>query len=248
VTGAENLRPSNDIVYAVRIMRENLRAHADMLFSFPGLYSANLWTGLPTPTLANATHWFSLLSPPQQQEIIARLDGSPRAALLVQRDVLDYLAKTGFATTGPLHDWLMAHFEKSFTLDGYELWVRRGRTIAELSTARIAPAGTDELELVVTLATPARPVARIELCDYDAPGLALMEFAGEGPQLSVQPITLEGESRAAPVTAHFPFTLTTPARVTLRYPKSSGQIARGHGLIVLRDAAGAVVAEARVLD
>ncbi len=248
VAGAENIRPSNDIVYAVRIMCENLRAHADLLFSFPGLYSANLWTGLPTPTLANATHWFSLLSPAQQQEIIGRLAESPRAALLVQRDVLDYLAKTGFATTGPLHDWLMANFEKAFALDGYELWLQRGRRIAAFSTARRLPATAAGQELVVTLAAPDRPIARVELCDYDAPALPLYNFAAEDTVMSLQPVTLAGDPVQVPGPVQLPLTLAGPARLTLHYPSEAAQVARGHGLIVLRDASGAVIAEARVLD
>lgn len=248
VPGAENIRPSNDIVYAVRIMSENLRAHADLLFSFPGLYSANLWTGLPTPTLANATHWFSLLSAARQQEIIDRLAVAPRAALLVQRDVLDYLARTGFPTTGPLHEWLMANYEKAFALDGYEFWIRRGRHIAPLSTAHFSLADGADQELVLTLASPARPVTRIELCDFDAPALPLREFTVQNTDFSLQSITLENEATAAPAPVHFPLTFNGPARLTLRYPGSAAQIVHGHGLVVLRDAAGAVVAEARVLD
>ena len=248
IPGAENIRPSNDIVYAVRIMRENLRTHADLLFSFPGLYSANLWTGLPTPTLTNATHWFSLLSSARQQEIIDQLAVSPRSALLVQRDVLDYLAKWGFPTTGPLHDWLMANYEKAFALDGYELWLRRGRHVAPLSTARLAAAGATGQELVLTLAAPARPVARIQLCDFDAPALPLMEFTGADLDLSLQSITPEGDATTAPLAVHFPVAFKNLARLTLRYPKSATQFVHGHGLVVLRDASGAIVAEARMLD
>jgi hypothetical protein len=130
LTGAESLRLTNDQTYTLRTIDENLRAHASLLFSFPGLYSANLWTGLSTPTLSNVTHWFSLLSLSRQQEIIERLAHSPEAAMLVQRDLLDYLARTGFKTEGPLHDWVLQHFEKSVAFGGYEIWVRRGRSIA----------------------------------------------------------------------------------------------------------------------
>ncbi|HWA09850.1 MAG TPA: hypothetical protein VG838_10400 [Opitutaceae bacterium] len=247
VPGAENIRPGNDIVYAVRIMRENLLAHADLLFSFPGLYSANLWTGLPTPTLTNATHWFSLLPPVRQREIVDRLAADPRSALLVERDVLDYLAKTGFFPAGPLHDWLMANYERSFAIDGYELWLRRGRRIAPLSTARLSPAGGPDRELAVTLAAPARPIVRIELCDFDAPRLPVAVF---GPEAlgSLQPVTLDDEPAGTGGPARFPLVFSGPARLTLRCPGSAAQVPAGRGLVVLRDADGAVVAEARVLN
>jgi hypothetical protein len=248
VAGAENIRPSNDIAYAVRIMTENLRAHADLLFSFPGLYSANLWTGLPTPTLANATHWFTLLPLPRQQEIIDRLAASPRAALLVERDVLDYLAKTGFATTGPLHDWLMANFERAFALDGYELWVRRGRSIAPLSTGRFTAGGAAGRELTLTLAGTARPVARVELCDYNSPRAPLLTLTAQNTFASVQFIDAAGRATSAALPAHFPLALPGLARVILRYPQSSVRLAVGHALVVLRDDAGVIVGEARVLD
>jgi hypothetical protein len=246
--GAANIRPSNDILYAVRIMDENARTHADMLFTFPGLYSFNLWTGLPTPTLANATHWFSLLSPVQQQEIINRLSSTPRSALIVERDVLDYLAKTGFHPAGPLYDWLMQNYAKAFALDGYELWLQHGRTIAPLSTARLEPATAAGQELLVTLAAPIRPVARIELCDYDAPGLPLYSFVGQNTVMTLQSINLEDIPVKAAEPVHLPLAFAGPARLTLRYPSTVTHVARGHGLIVLRDASGTVVAEARVLD
>lgn len=78
--GAERIIVPDDTVFALRIMAENAQAHADMLYSLSGLYSFNLWTDLPTPTLANATQWFESLSPGQQQAIIDRLqaDREPR--------------------------------------------------------------------------------------------------------------------------------------------------------------------------
>lgn len=247
--GAENLRLSSDLIYSTRIMRENLRAHADLLFSFPGLYSANLWTGLPTPTLANATHWFSLLSPARQQEIIDRLAAAPRSALLVQRDVVDYLIKAGFHPAGPLHDWLMANYEKVLALDGYELWLRPGRQVALFSTGHFTaatPEAPQELELILNPAAPTT-VARIELCDYSAPRLPLAEIAGPEADISLQPIAPDGHPAGTPQAAHFPVTLTGPTRMTVRSRGANTSIAPDHGLAVLRDAAGTVVAEVRLL-
>ena len=33
------------------------------------MFSFNLWTGLPSPTSANVTHWFTLLTEAEQQAI-----------------------------------------------------------------------------------------------------------------------------------------------------------------------------------
>lgn len=245
VPGAENLHLDPDSTYVTRILNENLRAHADLLFSLPGLYSANLWTDLPTPTLANATHWFSLLSEPQQQDIIDRLAAAPRAALLVERDVLNYLAQTGFHPHGPLHEWLMANFEPAFSLDGYELWIRHGRQIAPLSTARLSPSGSGH-ELTLTLAAPVRPVARIDLCDYSFPDQPLAIFSSSYP-VTVEPIDLNGNSTSVAEPAHWPLALTGVNRVTLNFPKLNTPVITSHVLLVLRDATGAIVSEARVL-
>lgn len=248
VPGAENLRLNGDSTYVLRILNENLRVHADLLFSLPGLFSTNLWTDLPTPTLANATLWFSLLSDAQQHEIIDRLAAAPRAVLLVERDVLVYLARTGFHPQGPLHDWLMANFDQAFTLDGYEVWLRRGRHIAVLSTARFETPGSTGRALTLTLAAPARPVAQIDLCDYNAPDLPLASFTARNTEVTVEPIDLADTATGAARTAAFPLAPTGLTRVTLHYPKLDARIAYGHALLVLRDAAGAIVGEARVLD
>lgn len=249
LTGAENLRLRGDTSYAIRIMSQNLRAHADLLFSLPGLCSANLWTGLPAPTLANATHWFSLLSPAQQEEIRQRLSAAPRSALLVQHELLDYLSENGIHPAGPLRDWLDANYETIFALDGYELRLRRGRSAAPLSTARFATAGDGRRELTITLDALPRPAARIELCDYRAPALWLREFTADNTEISLQPIALDGTVAGPRTEQALPLTLDHPARVTLPLPAATApEVTRGHGLVVFRDAAGAVIAEARVLD
>jgi len=248
--GAENIRPPEDITYALRILHQNLRAHAAMLFSFPGIYSTNLWTDLPTPTLANATHWFSLLSPDQQQEIIDRLAATPNAVLLVQRDVLDYLAKYHFPTRGPLYDWLNANFESAFALDGYEFWVHRGRTITALSTARHLPAAEGRDGLALTLAALPRSVACIEWCDVDAPHFPLLVLDAQNTAATAEPIDLAGRTLAAAAPSPFPLACAGLTRLTLRFPPAdvTPTIAVGRGLLRLRDATGAIVAEVRVLN
>jgi hypothetical protein len=163
--GAEDIILPDDTAFALRIMTENARAHGDMLFSLPGVYSLNLWSGLPTPTLANATHWFSLLSSDQQQAIIARLNQSPRACLVVQMDTLEYLIAHNFHPRGELAEYLGQTFKPAFKVDNYAFWVRRGRDVAPLSTGllltRDGPPDARRLELVV--ATTGGAAATIEL-------------------------------------------------------------------------------------
>ncbi len=168
--GAEGIIIPDDTVFALRIIAENASAHAMPLFSLPGVFSFNLWTGLPTPTLANTTHWFSLLSAAQQAAIIARLAESPRACLVIQRDTLQYIIAHGFHPRGPLAEYLGRNFQSAFIVDNYAFWVQRGREIAPLSTGRMRPAadssGNQTLEL--TLQAPATGIASIELWTLEA--------------------------------------------------------------------------------
>ncbi len=243
--GAENVRLPDDMTYALRVINQNLLTHADLLFSFPGIYSVNLWTGLPTPSLANATHWFSLLSPERQQAIITRMDQSPRAVLLVQRDVLEYLARTGFHSSGPLHEWLITHFERAFAVNGYEFWVHRGRSVAALSTARFAQGSTPaSQELTVTLSSLSRPVASIQICNVNVMRLPLIFLDAKNTSATIEPIDLAGHATGPARTASFPLAFTGLNNLILQFDNHGTQIFHGQALVVFRDAAGSVITEA----
>jgi hypothetical protein len=248
LVGAENLRLPNDITYALRAIDENLRTHADMLFSFPGLYSANHWTGLPTPTLSNATHWFSLLSNERQQQIIDVLATTPRAALLVQRELLDYLARHGFSQQGLLHSWLLANFEEAISCGGYEIWVHRGRTIAPLSLARTDATSDGPLTaLTLTIGKTRRPVAQIDLCNIDVPDTSLFPFVLPQSTLEIAPCDLTGKvtSSFKPVT--YPFDLAELSEIRLTFQPLNVGTNLNRFLVVLRDSDGEVVAEMPVI-
>jgi hypothetical protein len=100
--GAEHLRLPDNITGAFRVMDKNIRQHGGQLFSYPGMFSYNLWSEHPTPTAANVTHWFSLLTNPQQQKIIDKLKTDERAVLIVQRHLINFLIDQNYAPTGIL--------------------------------------------------------------------------------------------------------------------------------------------------
>lgn len=247
--GAENFRLPNEDTYALRIAHENICAHADLLFSLPGIYSANLWTGLPTPTLANATHWFSLLPSAEQQKIIDRLETSSRAILLVQRDLLDYLNKHGFHPQGLLHSWLLQHFTKALAVGGYEIWIRSGRSIAPLS---IATATRDSNRMVDAFTfifrAPKAPVARVDLCNLDRPDSPLFSFGPENAAVNITACNLDGAPLGQPAAVKFPFNFPELAKVTLNGPPLAVYGPVDRLLLVLRDAHGSVVHEILVVE
>lgn len=199
--GAEDIILPDDTTFALRIITENARAHGDVLFSLPGLYSLNLWSGLPTPTLANATHWFSQLSPDQQTAIITRLNQSPRACFVVQMDTLEYLIAHGFHSHGELAEYLGRTFKQAFEVDHYAFWVRRGREVAPLSTGVLLPrAGTsDARRLELVLATTGGAVATIELWELVGAGrMHRLTLSAANAALDVTPLDEAGRVAGAP--------------------------------------------------
>ncbi len=249
LAGAENIRVPNDFTYTLRIADENLRAHADMLFSYPGVYSTNLWTGLPTPTLANATHWFSLLSPAQQEDIIARLAGDPRAVLLVQSELVRFLAEHAIHAHGPLITWLTENFEKSLSFGDYQIWVHRGRTIAGISLVRagFGPDGT-LTSLTATLRATSAPVARVDLCNVDFPSAPLASVPTDTATADLAPCGLDGRLTGPVTPVSFPVAVTGLSQLRLRFPAMKVDCAPRRLLVVLRAASGAVVGELLISD
>jgi hypothetical protein len=154
--GAEHLSLPIKTVLTFRTLSENVRAHADQLFSIPGAFSFNLWTGVATPTLANATLWHTMLNSGAQAEIIARLKDDPKAAI-IRHD--------GYAFSGPLGTYIERNFEPAFGVDEYEFLVHRGRGIATLSTASIRPdPGDPNYSLLsITLGVLNTPISAIEI-------------------------------------------------------------------------------------
>lgn len=161
--GARWLRPPPDVAHTLQAIQVNLQRDAGCVFSVPGLMSFNLWSGQPTPTAANATHWFSLLNDRQMMEIMTTLEQDPRAMLVVQTDLLRFLYRKGFAPTGPLSDYVRTAFVPAIRLGDYDLCVKRGRQIAAYNTFRleygrlIARVIREDGPAPVWLRDPARP-------------------------------------------------------------------------------------------
>jgi hypothetical protein len=251
--GAASLRLPENFSSTLRVMATNATAHGDLLFTLPGLNSFYGWTGLPSPTLANTTHWFSLLTPVQQDEIAAALTRSERPVLIVQRGLLDFLAGENFTTASPLQRYLLKNFTRVFSVDQYEFWVRRGRVVAPLATAgqlRLATSQPGEspakLELVVTLPATAR-IARIELATLDARPEILVRWDQSGAPLTATGLNLKGAAVVPPIRPAWDRPL--PPIAVLSLPLEQPLVFdRNNTAVYVRDASGAVLAEARFTD
>ena len=199
--GAESLHLDPPLAAELRSLSVNAVAHCDLLFSLPGMFSFNLWTGLPAPTAANVTHWFNLLNPAQQTAVIAKLEAHPRAGVIVERDVLALIQGAGIPVRGPLRDYLYANFAPAYAAGSHEFWVRKSRPIAPLGTAqylqRAANATTGErarIEFILNATTSAR-IARI---DYILPGQTTITLTAQNSRATLEPLRLDGAPTAAP--------------------------------------------------
>lgn len=251
--GAEFLRLPTEATALFRILATNATAHGDMLFSEPGMFSLNLWTGLPTPTLANVTHWFSLLNPTRQQAIIRALEAHPRACIIKQRDHINYLTRRSFAPAGELHDYIAKNFSTAFVLDDFEFQVRNGRRIdpillGEMLVANDTP-GSDNTVLRLRLLLPAgRGVDRIELTSPRAPGDPPLRFDARNSRLEITPTDLRGTPAGPAQSGAWPLRLSGPATVLIHFDRFAQPPPTVGGLITLRDSDGSEVALARLRE
>lgn len=189
--GAERLRLPINIANSLRAMTRNATLHGDTLFSHPGMFSFNLWSGRPTPTAANVTLWSTLLTEAQQDAIRTRLAADPRAVIIAQEYVLNHLILQGFAPRGELNDYLIRHFTPAFRVETYVFWVHRGRTLAPIGTALLGPAD-DAAGRDVEVVTDARGTP--ERWEIWTNGYTQRVAAGEFPGAAtrVQPLHPDG--------------------------------------------------------
>lgn len=243
--GAETIRLPEPSTALFRVLTANAAVHADLLFSEPGMFSLNLWTDLPTPTRANVTHWFSLLDATRQQAIIDRLAAHPRAAVIVDRGHVEFLAQHGLAPRGLLHDYLEKEFEPAFAVDRLEFRVHRGRTIQPFLLADLlarqpgadASAQASTLLRFHTLLPTSAPVARIEVAAAGGP-LAL--HAGNA-RVEIAPVNARGEIAGPPRAAPWPFTLNGPSVVSIFYEREGQPSPAGGATFTLQSGDGAEV-------
>ena len=250
--GAEALRLPENFTTMLRILSRNVTAHADVLFSLPGMHSFHLWTDVPPPTSLNATHWFTLLTPAQQEAIRVRLEASPRSCVIVQSNVYEFLIHGGIATESPLNVWMHANYETAFSLETYDFLVRKGRHIAALGTATLfeVPHGSGpdpRYKLSLTLAeTALRGVTGVELGRFDSDvSTPVTTWDATNAQLILTALNSAGTPASAARRVTFPFDAAGVMRLDVLTEKFPPGCPLGHCVLYLLDTSGRRVAEAR---
>ena len=218
--GAEQIGLPANITSALRVITENTQVHGDMLLSLPGAYSFNLWSGVGTPTLANATHWFSLLNTERQEAIIERMKASPRAIFVVQHNILASLLKSDFHPSGPVMEYLRTSYRRAFAIEGYSFWIHKDRSIAPLSTGTLTSlqnGAPGALQLNLTLAPVDGQVARIEVWAIVGQPWKILALDATNTRVDVIPLNLNGSPSGPARTASWPLALGEVNRLTLSF-------------------------------
>ncbi len=246
--GAESVRPPENVRYALRILTANAELHASLLYSRPGMFSFNLWSGVPTPTLRNATHWFWLLSPDDQQAIIARLRAEPRSAIISSRPLIEFLdQKMHMTITGPLNDFIRSHYHPLFAVSGYEFLVPLASRAAPFFVAQNfqrAPGATGTEPGLITVNVAAKAiVARIVLRDVRQPAIILEQWQADNGRVTLQLVNALGQLAGAPQPCTWPLQIDGLRQLCLYHnlPLPPG---RPELQLVFLDAAGRPLFEA----
>lgn len=247
--GAGRIRLPESHRTAYTLLALNAVVHSDQLFSLPGMFSFNLWTNLPTPTLKNTTLWFTLLNDTEQADIIRSLEATPRTTVIVQETLVQLMAAGEVPMRGLLHDYLKRHFAPAFRIEGFSFLVRRGRTLATLGVARLGSA-RNGLETLVDFhfAGDETPVARIEIRDVtaplDAPPVQVLDAANT--RISIVAVNRAGEAAGAPVASRWPLRFQGLAHLALRFDRGGVDLDPATTAFYLIGADGRVLGVARV--
>jgi hypothetical protein len=246
--GANDIRAGDTARLILRIFTLNAEVHADALFSRPGMYSYNIWSGVPTPTSRNATHWFWLLDGAAQGDIINRLRQFPRTAIITSEGLDDFLEKIHVSMKGPLQSFIQEHYRPLLSIgDYYFLVPKSSRAVPFAQFEVLVSTGAPESKAVANLlqanvVLDGRP-ASVQLQNILAPWAVLEDYTPPKAHVFLEPITPQGESvgaaielpMARPVKGLFRVKVYTDRTPKLGHP-------RDLELVVL-DANGAVLSE-----
>ncbi len=247
--GAEDIRVPGIPRQTLRFLTLNAAVHTDMLFSRPGMFSFNIWSGARTPTSRNATHWFWLLNAEEQKAIVAQLEKTPRRGIIVNAPLDRFMEDKNISMEGPLQTHLLSgyrilfkHREFSFLVPLESKAVPFGK-VERLEAKTAGPDGRREIVLQANLVIEGKPDGvAVEL--LDPPRSKLQDYCQPGSRVYLEPINSIGEILGPPTQLPvnrafrglFRLTIFNENDPTLGPPQATG--------LFVRNVEGDVIAEA----
>jgi len=246
--GAADIRPGDSARLTLRLMTLNAAIHADVLFSYPGMFSYNLWSGVPTPTTRNATHWFWLLDDEGQQRIVEKLRATPRSAIISNHGFDDYLLKQRVPSRGPLRPMLTADYRPLLRYGNFQFLVPRESKAAPFGQAELlvpeggaAPAEFPAL-LRTNVVLKGRPAA-FQLQETDTPWTVHATYAPAESRILLEPVDSQGRSLGPLLGLPLDHDLAGLYRLHI-YTTVRPDLSRPYSLVLVGlDAAGTVLSE-----
>ena len=198
LAGGEDIRLDGPSRLTLRVLTINASVHAETLFSRPGMFSYNMWSGVPTPTAQNATHWFWLLDEPAQNKIIEKLRITPRSVIITNQYLDDFLKRIKVPTQGPLDGYIREKYRPLFDVNNFYFLVPRASHavpfgIVDLRSLNEADVGGKLPTLLRTNVVLDGEPAVIQLISAYAPWKIATDYSGQGSRIFLEPITSEGE-------------------------------------------------------
>jgi hypothetical protein len=222
--GAERLMLPTAVASMVHIISTNARTSSSVLFSLPGAFSYNLWSSVPTPSLRNVTHWFSLLSESEQQSIIHAMDAEPHSAFVLQGPLLKGLFDSNFRVQGPLVSYLRINYYEVLKFDAASFWVRKGRLVPVFGVLT-SESPTTSGRIGVNLPAYERPISHLEV--YYSASIAPTESPAS-PETSrnfrIQDIDHNGLPIGEATPVIWPLPPGGQRRLTFDWPASARQV------------------------
>jgi hypothetical protein len=253
--GAGMIRLPENMGNAYRLLTLNAAVHADVVFSLPGMYSFNVWSGLPGPTGSNTTLWFTLLTNEEQGAIIRALEATPRHCIIVQELLLELMQHGGIQAQGPLRDYIYGNYSLAFRLEKFAFLVRRGRKIAPVGVARsdltvAADFGSEgfNTRIEFCIVGDGAPVVAIEAVLASQPDQPMWRLDAATARVMAAPIDTAGRVLAPPALVSWPLRLHGLARVWLEFSRADGVPPSPATVFYLKGSRGEVHAEARMGD
>ncbi|MEI6356215.1 MAG: hypothetical protein WCP53_03850 [Verrucomicrobiota bacterium] len=102
----------------------NLRRYSTTFVTRPGVASLHLWSGVEPPTRRNSNFWMSLLTPQEQQEIVAAMTVRDGVLVLVNDLFLKFSGQAEYITNSVSARFILDHFTPAIRVGAWTLLQR----------------------------------------------------------------------------------------------------------------------------